>query len=95
MRSASRMSSTTCSTFPRKRVGGSGPFLWAGILAQRGILTDPTFYFAKNDPQYNGTAPTAIVTPGDRSALDPSFVTNRVLSFEFVGGLDQPLPLPD
>jgi prepilin-type N-terminal cleavage/methylation domain-containing protein len=67
--------------------GGSGPFLWAGILAQRGILTDPTFYFAKNDPQYNGTAPTAIVTPSDRSVLDPSFVTNRVLSFEFVGGL--------
>ena len=23
-----------------------------GILAQRGILTDPTFYFAKNDPAF-------------------------------------------
>jgi prepilin-type N-terminal cleavage/methylation domain-containing protein len=67
--------------------GGTGPFLWAGILAQRGILTDPTFYFAKNDPQFNGVFPTAIVSPGNRAALDPGFVTNRVLSFEFVGGL--------
>jgi prepilin-type N-terminal cleavage/methylation domain-containing protein len=40
---------------PAPLTGGSGPFLWAGILAQRGILTDPTFYFAKNDPQFNGT----------------------------------------
>ncbi len=72
---------------PAPLTGGSGPFLWAGILAQRGILTDPTFYFAKNDPQFNGTYPVAIVTPADHSVLDPSFVTNRVLSFEFVGGL--------
>ncbi|HTL69520.1 MAG TPA: type II secretion system protein [Lacunisphaera sp.] len=71
----------------RQVTGAEGPFLWAGILAQRGILTDPTFYFAKNDPQYNGTAPTAIVTPSDHTVLDPSFVTNRVLSFELVGGL--------
>ncbi len=66
---------------------GSGPFLWAGILAQRGILTDPMFYFAKNDPLYNGTAPAAIVNPASRTVLDPDFVTNRVLSFELVGGL--------
>ncbi len=72
---------------PAPLTGGTGPFLWAGILAQRGILTDPTFYFAKNDPQFNGIYPTAIVTPADHSVLDPSFVTNRVLSFEFVGGL--------
>ena len=67
--------------------GGSGPFLWVGILAKRGILTDPNFYFAKNDPQFSGSYPTAIVTPADHSVLDPSFVTDRVLSFEFVGGL--------
>src|SRR3954464_11983854 len=30
---------------------GSGPYAWAGILAQRGIVTDPSFFFAKNDPQ--------------------------------------------
>jgi len=67
--------------------GGQGPFLWAGILAQRGILTDPTFYFAKNDPQFSGTYPAAIVDPANHGQLDSSFTTNRVLSFEFVGGL--------
>ena len=67
--------------------GGTGPFLWAGILAQRGLLTDPTFYFAKNDPAFNGTYPGAIVSPTNRNQLDPSFVTNRILSLEFVGGL--------
>lgn len=72
---------------PQPVTGGQGPFLWAGILAQRGILLDPTFYFAKNDPQFNGTYPTAIVSPTNRSTLDASFVTDRVLSFEFVGGL--------
>lgn len=72
---------------PQPVTGGQGPFLWAGILAQRGILTDPTFYFAKNDPQFNGTYPSAIVSPTDRTVLDSSFTNNRVLSFEFVGGL--------
>ena len=67
--------------------GGTGPFMWVGILAKRGILTDPNFYFAKNDPQFNGTYPVAIVTPADHSVMDGSFVTDRVLSFEFVGGL--------
>ncbi len=72
---------------PAPVTGGQGPFLWAGILAQRGILTDPTFYFAKNDPAFNGTYPVAIVSPANRAVLDPSFVANRILSFEFVGGL--------
>jgi len=72
---------------PAPVTGGQGPFLWAGILAQRGILTDPTFYFAKNDPAFNGTYPVAIVNPANRSQLDPSFVNDRVLSFELVGGL--------
>lgn len=67
--------------------GGAGPFLWAGILAQRGLLTDPTFYFARNDPQFNGTYPAAIVNPANRAQLDPTFVVNRVLSWELVGGL--------
>jgi len=67
--------------------GGQGPFLWAGILAQRGILSDPTFFFAKNDPLFNGIFPTAIVSPANRAALDPSFVTNRALAWELVGGL--------
>jgi prepilin-type N-terminal cleavage/methylation domain-containing protein len=72
---------------PGAVTGGEGAQLWAGLLAQRGILTDPAFYFAKNDPLFNGTYPTAIVTPADHTQLDPSFTTNRVLSFELVGGL--------
>jgi prepilin-type N-terminal cleavage/methylation domain-containing protein len=72
---------------PPSVTGGQGPFLWAGILAQRGILTDPAFYFAKNDPAFNGSYPSAIVSPANRSVLDPSFITNRSLSFELVGGL--------
>ncbi len=72
---------------PPPVTGGPGPFLWAGILAQRGILTDPGFYFAKNDPLYNGTLPAAIVSPTNRSILDPTFVAKGDLSFEFVGGL--------
>ncbi len=67
--------------------GGTGPFLWAGILAQRGILTDSSFYFSKNDPLFNGLYPTSIVSPGDRAVLDANFVTNRSLSYEFIGGL--------
>lgn len=72
---------------PPPVTGGQGAFLWAGILAQRGILTDPTFYFAKNDPAFNGVYPVAIVNPTNRSTLDPSFVAKTDLSFEFVGGL--------
>ncbi|MSU46393.1 MAG: type II secretion system protein [Lacunisphaera sp.] len=72
---------------PPPVTGGPGPFLWAGVLAQRGILTDPAFYIAKKDPAFNGDYPVAIVSPANRSVLDPSFVINRVLSFEFVGGL--------
>ena len=67
--------------------GGQGPFLWAGALAQRGILTDPGFYFSKSDPQFNGVYPTSILNPADRTQLDASFTTNRELSYELVGGL--------
>lgn len=65
---------------------GGGPFAWAGILAQRGILTDPAFYFAKNDPYFNGSLPAAIVQPASPTTIDADFAS-RTLSFEFVGGL--------
>ncbi len=65
---------------------GTGPHAWAGILAQRGIVTDPQFYFAKNDPYFNGSFPAAIVEPASRTTLAADF-GSRVLSFEFVGGL--------
>jgi len=65
----------------------SAPFLWPGILARQGMLTDPSFYYAKNDPLFSGRYPAAILSPGSRNALDPSFTTDRSLSIEFVSGV--------
>jgi len=65
---------------------GTGPYAWAGILAQRGIVTEATFYFARNDPQYNGTLPASIVDPTDNQTLATDFAS-RTLSVELIGGL--------
>jgi prepilin-type N-terminal cleavage/methylation domain-containing protein len=65
---------------------GTGPYAWAGILAQRGIISDPAFYFAKNDPFFNGSYPASIVDPANRTTLAADFA-GRTLSFELVGGL--------
>ncbi|MFZ5494007.1 MAG: type II secretion system protein [Verrucomicrobiota bacterium] len=65
---------------------GTGPHAWAGILAQRGIITDAQFYFARNDPFFSGSYPAAIVDPANRTTLSGEFA-GRTLSFEFVGGL--------
>jgi prepilin-type N-terminal cleavage/methylation domain-containing protein len=65
----------------------AAPFLWPGILARQGMLTDPSFYYSKNDPLFSGQHPTAILSPGSRTILDPSFTTDRTLSFEFVSGV--------
>ncbi len=70
-------------------VGATAVFRWPGILAKNNILSDPTFYFAKNDPSFSGTYPVSIINTRvpARNQLDVSFTTNRVLSYEFVGGL--------
>lgn len=62
-------------------------FLWPGLLARAGTLTEPSMYFSKVDPAFSGEYPTAILSPGNRNALDASFTDGRELSFEFVGGL--------
>jgi prepilin-type N-terminal cleavage/methylation domain-containing protein len=63
-------------------------FLWPGILAKNKILEDPTFYFAKNDPQFNGTYPTFIINPSTaRNTLHTSFTSARSPSWEFVGAV--------
>jgi len=69
--------------------GGAPVHRWAGILARNTLLSDPTFYFARNDPHFDGTYPTAIIDPqaSARNRLDPSFTTDRVLAWEFVGGV--------
>ena len=67
----------------------SPAYLWPAILARHGMLNDPTFYFAKNDPLFNGSFPDAILAKTDatRSTLDATFTANAALSWEFVGGL--------
>lgn len=61
---------------------------WPGILAKNNILTDPTFYFAKNDPAFNGTYPAFIIQPSTtRNQLFRDFYTNRAPSWAFVGGV--------
>jgi prepilin-type N-terminal cleavage/methylation domain-containing protein len=72
-------------TFP----GSAAVHRFPAALARHGVLTDPSFYFAKNDPYFNGTYPAAILAPGNsqRNQLDPDFTSNRYLAWEFVGGL--------
>lgn len=61
---------------------------WPGILAKNNILNDPTFYFAKNDPAFNGTYPQFIIQPtAQRNSLNTQFTTSRSPSWEFVGGV--------
>ncbi|HVS54267.1 MAG TPA: prepilin-type N-terminal cleavage/methylation domain-containing protein [Opitutaceae bacterium] len=68
--------------------GSTAVYRWPGILAKNGILLDPSFYFAKNDPLAPATAPTVILRAGvtAKNQLDPTF-TASTMSWEFVGGL--------
>ncbi|MCX6945290.1 MAG: prepilin-type N-terminal cleavage/methylation domain-containing protein [Verrucomicrobiota bacterium] len=67
----------------------SPAYLWPASLARQGLLTDPAFYFARNDPLFNGAYPDALLAPSDaeRRSLDATFTVNAALSWEFVGGL--------
>ena len=69
--------------------GSAAVHRFPAALARHGALTDPSFYFAKNDPLFSGTYPTAILTPGNsqHNQVDPDFSTGRYLAWEFVGGL--------
>ena len=61
---------------------------WPGILAKNNILTDPSFYFAKNDPAFDGNTPNFIINPtAARNQMFPQFVNNRSPSYIFVGGV--------
>ncbi len=62
---------------------------WPGILAKNNILTDPTFWFAKNDPAFNAAQPVQfIITPSaQRNQLHASFTNGRSPSWEFIGGV--------
>ena len=62
---------------------------WPGILAKNNILTDPTFWFAKNDPAFNGVYPRFIINPtAARNQMYTEFTQGgRSPSWEFVGGV--------
>ena len=62
---------------------------WPGILAKTKILDDPTFWFCKNDPAFNGNYPRFIITPSvARNQLYNEFTQGgRSPSWEFVGGV--------
>lgn len=61
---------------------------WPGILAKNNILTDPSFYFCKNDPAFSGDMPQFIITPSTaRNQMHASFINGRSPSWEFVGGV--------
>ena len=62
---------------------------WPGILAKNNILTDPTFYFAKNDPAYNANQQLRfIISPtAARNQMHTDFTSNRAPSWSFVGGV--------
>ena len=61
---------------------------WPGILAKNNILTDPSFYFAKNDPAFDGNYPGFIIQPtAARNTLNTQFTNGRSPSYEFVGGI--------
>ena len=68
--------------------GGTAVYRWPGILAKNNILTDPSFYFAKNDPLYPATVPTVILRAGvaARNQMDTTFIASTI-SLEFVGGV--------
>lgn len=62
---------------------------WPGILAKNNILTDATFWFAKNDPAFSGQYPRFIINPtAQRNTLYSEFTQGgRSPSWEFVGGV--------
>lgn len=61
---------------------------WPGILAKNNILSDPSFFFSKNDPVFSGTYPTFIIQPSaQRNSLSTTFTSGRSPSWEFVGGV--------
>ena len=62
---------------------------WPGILAKNNILTDPTFYFAKNDPAFNANQQLRfIINPtAARNSMHTDFTNARSPSWSFVGGV--------
>jgi len=66
----------------------SNYFRWIGLLGRAGTLNDANIYFAKNDPQFDGTAPATVIDPDDPTHGQViAELQGKTPSFEFVGGL--------
>ncbi len=80
--------------------GSAAVHRFPAALARHGVLTDPSFYFAKNDPFFSGIYPAAILAPGNsqRNQVDPDFSTGRYLAWELWAAskwaIPPPLPSP-
>jgi len=62
-------------------------FLWPGLLARAGVLSEPSMYFSQVDSAFDGEVPHSILNPQNRNLVDAAFSTGRELSWEFVSGL--------
>jgi prepilin-type N-terminal cleavage/methylation domain-containing protein len=66
----------------------SNYFRWIGLLGRAGTLNDPAFYFSKNDPSFDGTAPATVMDPDDATHKQViAALQAQTPSFEVVGGL--------
>ncbi|KXU35998.1 hypothetical protein AXK11_04785 [Cephaloticoccus primus] len=72
---------------PGQLSAAQGVFLWPGLLARAGALSEPGMYFSALDPAFDGEVPAALLNPQNRNLVDSAFSAGRELSWEFVGGL--------
>jgi prepilin-type N-terminal cleavage/methylation domain-containing protein len=67
---------------------GSNYFRWIGLLGRSGALNDPSFYFSRNDPLFDGSTPASVIDPDDANRrLVMAALEQKTPSFELVGGL--------
>lgn len=63
-------------------------FVWIGLLAKAGALTDASFYFSKSDAFYPAEVPASIMDPdSSNKATVATAFESLTPSFEVVGGL--------
>lgn len=63
-------------------------FAYLGLLAKYGSFNDPSFYFSKSDPLFDGVLPGTVLDPADstRATLEAALL-GKVPSVNLVGGL--------
>jgi prepilin-type N-terminal cleavage/methylation domain-containing protein len=76
------------SSSPAPTITGTKVYIWAGLLAKAGVLTDATLYFSKSDPVGPATIPLSVLDATDttKNTLNADFTAQKP-SLELVGGL--------